>query len=153
MCIHIIYMNVQDFHIRTLESLVNQKYFKICNKMTKWDALTLKCRCVNLPSRPHRARSHFMTSRCLVGPVCHTLRRNALPWARVFLSLGRWQVGPLHQRLLHQSVANPAIRKMDPRPFGSIGFGVWDQHNLLTNVFASVYVYSSQDAERIGLRH
>jgi hypothetical protein len=27
------------------------------------------------------------------------------------------------------------------------------QHNLWTNVFASVYVYSSQDAKRIGLRH
>jgi hypothetical protein len=27
-----------------------------------------------------------------------------------------------------------------------------NQHNLLTNVFLSVYVYSSQDAKNIGLR-
>jgi hypothetical protein len=38
-----------------------------------------------------------------------------------------------------------SARKMDPRPFD-------DQHNLCTNVFASVYIYSSQDAKRIGLR-
>jgi hypothetical protein len=28
-----------------------------------------------------------------------------------------------------------------------------DQHNLWTNVFASVCVYSSQDVKRIGVRH
>jgi hypothetical protein len=28
-----------------------------------------------------------------------------------------------------------------------------DQHNLWTNVFASVCIYSSQDAKMIGLRH
>jgi phage terminase large subunit-like protein len=28
-----------------------------------------------------------------------------------------------------------------------------DQHSLWTNVFASVYIYSSQDTKRIGLRH
>jgi hypothetical protein len=28
-----------------------------------------------------------------------------------------------------------------------------DQHNLWTNVFASVYVYSSQDVKRIGLKY
>jgi hypothetical protein len=28
-----------------------------------------------------------------------------------------------------------------------------DQHNLWTNVFASVDVYSSQDTKKIGLRH
>jgi hypothetical protein len=28
-----------------------------------------------------------------------------------------------------------------------------DQHNLWTNMFASICVYSSQDAKRIGLRH
>jgi hypothetical protein len=39
------------------------------------------------------------------------------------------------------------VRKIDPVPFGSIGFGVDDQHNLWTNVFASVYVCSSQDAK------
>jgi hypothetical protein len=28
-----------------------------------------------------------------------------------------------------------------------------DQHNLWTNAFASVCIYSSQDAKRIGLKH
>jgi hypothetical protein len=28
-----------------------------------------------------------------------------------------------------------------------------DQHNLWTNMFASVYACSSHDAKRIGLRH
>jgi hypothetical protein len=28
-----------------------------------------------------------------------------------------------------------------------------DQHNLWTNMFASVCVYSAHDANRIGLRH
>jgi hypothetical protein len=28
-----------------------------------------------------------------------------------------------------------------------------DQHNLWTNMFASVCVYSEHDANRIGLRH
>jgi hypothetical protein len=28
-----------------------------------------------------------------------------------------------------------------------------DQHNLWTNVFASVCFYSSKDVKRIGLRH
>jgi hypothetical protein len=28
-----------------------------------------------------------------------------------------------------------------------------DQYNMWTNVFASVYVYNSQDAKRIGLRY
>jgi hypothetical protein len=28
-----------------------------------------------------------------------------------------------------------------------------DQHNMWTNVFASIYVYSSQDVKRIRLRH
>jgi hypothetical protein len=45
------------------------------------------------------------------------------------------------------------VRKMDTGPFGSIGLVFDDQHNLWTNVFASVYVYSSQVAKRIGLRH
>jgi hypothetical protein len=36
---------------------------------------------------------------------------------------------------------------MDPGPFGSKGFLVFDdQHNMWTNVFASVYDYSSYDA-------
>jgi hypothetical protein len=36
-----------------------------------------------------------------------------------------------------------SVWKMDPEPFGPKGFGV----------FASVYVYRSQDAKSIGLRH
>jgi hypothetical protein len=37
------------------------------------------------------------------------------------------------------------VRKMDPGPFGYISFG--DQHNLWSNVFASVCVCSSRDAK------
>jgi hypothetical protein len=41
-----------------------------------------------------------------------------------------------------------------PRVIWLKRFSVFDdQHNLWTNVFASIYVYSSQDVKRIGLRH
>jgi hypothetical protein len=36
---------------------------------------------------------------------------------------------------------------MDPGPFGSIDLVFDDQHKLWNNVFASVYVCSSQDAK------
>jgi hypothetical protein len=46
-----------------------------------------------------------------------------------------------------------SVRKMDPGPFGSKGLVFDDQHNMWTNMFASVCVCSSHDAKRIGLRH
>jgi hypothetical protein len=36
---------------------------------------------------------------------------------------------------------------MDPGPFGKVILVFDDQHNLWTNVIASVYVYSSHDAK------
>jgi hypothetical protein len=42
---------------------------------------------------------------------------------------------------------------MDPDHLAQEVLVLDDQHNLWTNVFASVYVYSSRDAKRIGLRH
>jgi hypothetical protein len=40
---------------------------------------------------------------------------------------------------------------MDPDPFDQMILVFDDQHNLWTNMFASVCIYSSQDAKRIGL--
>jgi hypothetical protein len=46
-----------------------------------------------------------------------------------------------------------SVRKMTSVHLAK-GIFVFDgQHNLWTNVFASVCFYSSQDAKRIGLRH
>jgi hypothetical protein len=45
------------------------------------------------------------------------------------------------------------VRNMDPDHLAQEVLVLDDQHNLWTNVFASVYVYSSRDAKRIGLRH
>jgi hypothetical protein len=40
-----------------------------------------------------------------------------------------------------------SIRKMDPEPFAQKVLVFDDQHNLWTNMFASVYVCSSRDAK------
>jgi hypothetical protein len=42
---------------------------------------------------------------------------------------------------------------MDPGHLAQKVLVFEDQHYLWTNIFASVCVYSSQDAKRIGLRH
>jgi hypothetical protein len=45
------------------------------------------------------------------------------------------------------------VRKMDPSHLAKEILVFDDQHNRWTNMFASVCVYSSQDAKRIELRH
>jgi hypothetical protein len=45
------------------------------------------------------------------------------------------------------------VRKMDPDHLAKGILVFDDQHNLWTNVFASVYIYSSHDVKRIELRH
>jgi hypothetical protein len=53
----------------------------------------------------------------------------------------------------HQSPKGGDCKENGPDPFVLMTLVFDDQHNLCTNVFASVCVYSSQDAKRIGLRH
>jgi hypothetical protein len=52
----------------------------------------------------------------------------------------------------NQRLRRVAVMKMDLCHLAQKVLVFDEQHNLWTNVFASVYVCSSQDAKRIGLR-
>jgi hypothetical protein len=52
-----------------------------------------------------------------------------------------------------KNIMHAQCKENGPKPFGLVILVFDDQHNLWTNVFTSVCVYSSQDAKRIGLMH
>jgi hypothetical protein len=78
---------------------------------------------------------------------------NPTLFAKLFTFFASGAIGDASQDFFVYAAKENGVRKIDLGYLAQKVLVFNDHHNLWTNMFASVCVYSSQDVKRIGLRH